>query len=67
MRLSLEGITPHGTRRHVPSHRESRRGDDSASDPCHFTVKLAAVALVPPGVVTAMGPLVAPPGTVAQT
>jgi len=33
----------------------------------YFTVKLAAVVLVPPGVVTVIGPLVAPSGTVAQT
>ena len=33
----------------------------------YCTVKLAAVVLAPPAVVTVMGPLVAPPGTVAHT
>ena len=33
----------------------------------YSTVKLAGVALVPPGVVTVIGPLAAPSGTVAQT
>jgi hypothetical protein len=33
----------------------------------YWTAKLAAVVLVPPGVVTVIGPLVAPSGTVAMT
>ena len=34
---------------------------------CYRTVKLALVVTVRPGVVTVMGPVVAPAGTVAQT
>jgi hypothetical protein len=33
----------------------------------YLTVKLAVVVLVPPGVVTVIGPVVAPAGTLAHT
>jgi hypothetical protein len=38
---------------------------DSSWD--YWTVELAAVVLTPPGVVTVIGPLMAPVGTVAHT